>query len=277
MKKFTPILTALSFGLALAFSPLSQAKDHEGHKQGPLKHMLAQLDLTQAQRQDIREVLKQGFEDASIDGDDRHAMFAQLMPLIHSQNWDEQAVLTVLSENQQNMAELGLKKATAMHQIWLVLSPEQQAKFTELADARPGPKGKHKDDKKQGERARGFDHKPADGLIFKGLDLTDEQQAKVKSILSETKTDAKATRGEDESFRQAERKLIASHDFSANAYQALQARYQAQRLQQGVLMAKSRHDIWNTLTPEQQTKAMAKMTEMREHKQAKMAKHKQDS
>jgi len=261
MKKFTPILTALSFGLALAFSPLTQAKAHEGDRQGPIKHMLAQLDLTQAQRQDIREVLKQGFEDGSVNGDDRQEMFAQLMPLIHSQSWDEQAVLSVLNENQQLMADMGLKKATAMHQIWLVLTLEQQAKFAELADERPGPKGKNKEDKKQGERGRGFEHGPADGRIFKGLDLTDEQQAKVKSILSETKADAKATRGEDDSFRQAERKLIASHDFSASAYQALQASYQNQRLQQGLLMAKSRHDMWNVLSPEQQAQALEKMGE----------------
>lgn len=51
---------------------------------------------------------------------------------------------------------------------------------------------------------------------------------------------------------------MQSVDFNADTWQTLNNEYQADFLTIAILKAKTQHDIWNQLTPEQQAKAVEK-------------------
>jgi protein CpxP len=266
--KLTTLISplALALSLAIAHPVLAKAEHGRDHDKNQLRHMMAKLDLSQEQRQDVKHILQQSRADAGLVAEDQKQARTDLMNLIHTSSWNETAVETVLLQNQQTKASLGLEKASAMHQIWLVLSDEQQAKFAQIPDNKAdGKRGKKENKAKLKDGADGHERSRGEGKDhFKQLALTDEQKTAIKTIKQQTKAQNEQSKEQQQAYRQAERALIASTTFNDTAYQVLQAEYQDEHLQHALLMAKTRHEIWNVLSAEQQAKALTKMAERKE-------------
>ena len=251
---FSPLALALS--LVIATPVLANPEHGRGQDKNQLRHVLAQLDLSQEQRQDVKQILKQSRADTGLIAEDIKNAKTELFSLIHADSWNETAVETAIQQNQQTKATLALEKASGMHQIWLLLTDKQQAKLAKIADRKQekaGAKGNKKSKGDKSERSR-------EGQ-FARLDLSDEQKTTIKAIKEQNYSQQQQAKETQKAFRNAERTLIASTEFNDTAYLALQAEYQAAHLQQAMLMAKTHHDIWNVLSAEQKAKVLAKMEE----------------
>ncbi|MDU0354087.1 Spy/CpxP family protein refolding chaperone [Paraglaciecola aquimarina] len=162
-------------------------------------------------------------------------------------------------EQQTKMSDAALKRAENKHAVLNVLSSEQRDQLSAIMEQRSAKvdgKGKRK-----GKRKGEGKHKGERGLKRA---LSTEQTAAIESIKSQAKEAASSYREKMKSFKQAERELIASGEFSADAWLSLSAEYKDDFYEMSMLRAKSKHDIWNILTPEQQSKMQRMMK--RKHK-----------
>ena len=245
---------------------MAEAEHGPKHDKNPLEHLLAKLELSQEQRQDVRQILRQNRADAELVAQDNKQARSDLMNLINTASWDEAAVETALLQDQQTKASRDLAKATTMQQIWLLLSDEQKTTFAQLPDNKPDGKRAKKEDKANlKDSAQGEERNRHEGEDpFQQLALTDEQNTAIKAIKQQAKTQHEENKERQMAYRQAEQVLIASATFNDSAYLALQAEYQDEHLQDALVMAKTRHDIWNVLSAEQQAKALEKMAKHKE-------------
>ncbi len=116
--------------------------------------------------------------------------------------------------------------------------------------------GHHGDGHNQGQSEMRGHHHQGMGLL-KQLDLTEEQQAKVKDIMSQQKNNMKQAMGDRREHRDDMRGLVESDAFDAQKARALIAEQQAQELEMKLAMLKAQHEIYKLLTPEQREKAKA--------------------
>ena len=251
---------AISLSLLLSCAALANHDLRpDSHQHNPLRQIFGELELSTEQRQDIKQLMRQSRADHSLNAGDLQTVKTDVTRLIHSADWNEAALKAALLQNQQTLASLGQHKASTMHKIWLLLSDEQKIKFSQLGDDKRTP---HADRgfRKSEHNSLEFARRGADKL-FGELDLSDAQLAAIKSIRQQNKTQSLQAKQALQGFREAERALIASNNFSEDSYQALQAEYQDAHLQHALTNAKIRHEIWNVLNAEQQAQAQEKMSE----------------
>jgi Spy/CpxP family protein refolding chaperone len=225
-------------------------KDHHQKHDG-MRQILSELSLTIIQKQDIRQILKQTSDDRDLFSTDAKSLKTELRNLVQSTAWDQTAVEGAISQHQDLMQTRALQRASNKNQVWNLLTDEQQAEFVVLFDRlktqreEMGSEGKIKGKgKTKGERNK-----------LKRLDLTEEQLAGVEVIKTAAKASGEETKAKLKTYKQAERALVHSTDFNAEAWQTLSNEYQADFMTMVILRAKTKHDIWNLLTPEQQTEA----------------------
>ncbi|MCF2949326.1 Spy/CpxP family protein refolding chaperone [Paraglaciecola aquimarina] len=257
MFKLKTIVTPIAICLSLALSSQVMAKPkggHEGaHKGHSMMKLLSKLSLTDTQKQDIRQIMKQSREDRQASAPSFAPVRQDLSALIQTTDWDQAAVEAAFSQNQEQMAQASLKRAENKHAVLNLLTEEQKDKLATIANkmkdraAEGDRKGKRKGKakgKQRGER----------GNI---LAFTDEQKAELKSIRTESKASAAELHEKLKAFKQAERELVKSAEFNAEAWLALSNEYKGDFLAMAVLKAKSKHDMWNVMTPEQQAQMLA--------------------
>jgi Spy/CpxP family protein refolding chaperone len=194
-------------------------------------------------------LVKQTREDRGLFKDDAKSFNQSLRTLVQSEQWQQAEVENLLAEQQTFMAKKALQNATNKHQVWNLLTVEQQTQLAEKITEKKAHK-KYKKAKKVNQRK-------ADKR-FKRLDLTEQQVAAIASIKATAKADIQLTQTKIKSFKQAERQLIQSADFTAAAWQGLWDQYQGDFATAKVLKTKMQHETWNVLTPEQQAKSEAK-------------------
>ncbi len=101
------------------------------------------------------------------------------------------------------------------------------------------------------------------------LDLTVDQQAQIKSIITELKADKKDRKLERKENREAFRALVEAESFDEDKAIALMSDIKAERSEKVLAHLKSRHQIWQLLTVEQREK----LTEIREKRKNKQRRH----
>lgn len=118
----------------------------------------------------------------------------------------------------------------------------------------------------QHKPAHSFEHKQARFLLsergVKKLDLTEQQQAQLKSIFAEQKAQFKALRGTDkEAMKQARaahkaqmQALLDMPTFDEAAAKELLAQRQTKGEQFGLINLKTQHQVWQVLNAEQREK-----------------------
>ena len=244
MLKFNKILAPLAVSLSLAFAPTAFAdKDHHPRK-NEMRQLLKQLDLTQTQVQDVRQLMKQGQDDKDVYRQDMREISKQLTALIQSSTWDQQAVEAVLLKHMNLTSQIGWQKASKKNQVWQLLTSQQQTEFAQLTSQ---AKGKMKEGK--GRKSSKF---------FNRLDLSDEQAAKIDIIKTDFNAQSSNFKAQHQAFRQAQQSLIQSANLNKSDWQALAVKYQDDKLAMALAKAQNRHNIWNVLNAEQQTRLVEK-------------------
>ncbi|WP_293752022.1 Spy/CpxP family protein refolding chaperone [uncultured Paraglaciecola sp.] len=250
MSKFTNLikttLTPIALCLTLAIAVPAIAKKGHHQKHDGMRQILSELSLTNTQKQDIKQILKQTREDRGLFNTDEKSLRTDLRSLVHSSEWDQAAIESAITQRQALMQEKALQRASNKHQVWNLLTETQQAEFVAQLEFR---KTKGEKTRSKGKR----EHKK-----LKRLDFTEEQLAAVQAIKTAAKENGAEIKTKLKSYKQAERALIQGANFSPEAWQTLNTGYHADFIAMGIVKAKSKHDIWNLMTPEQQAKAEEK-------------------
>ena len=257
----TPI--ALCLSLAIAVPAIAHKSHHQRHD--GMRQILSELSLTDTQKQDIKQILKQSREDRNLFKTDNKSLKTELRSIIQSSEWDQTAVESALTQRQALTQEKTLQRANNKNQVWNLLTETQQVEFIAQLETRKakreemGPRDKRKDKGNRLER----------------LGLSTEQLAAVETIKSEAKASRAAIKTSIKVYKEAEQALIHSSGFNPQTWQTLNAQYQADFLSMGVLEAKTKYDIWNLLTPEQKIVAAQKFKGKKGKHGKKSKKHQQ--
>ncbi|WP_286271096.1 Spy/CpxP family protein refolding chaperone [Thalassotalea hakodatensis] len=156
-------IVAISLALPLALPAqammLDQSTDtaqkemrhHKGKSMAKhqLKRMARFLQLDDAQIAQIKTI----YQDAKIVKEQnkasRKAFRDEMKALVQSENFTEQAFLTLHQQNQDQLTESALQRAKTKNAIYLVLNDEQREKFAKFQEKRKNKqKGKRKGKRK---------------------------------------------------------------------------------------------------------------------------------
>lgn len=100
--------------------------------------------------------------------------------------------------------------------------------------------------------------------MFSKLDLTEQQQEEVKSIMSAFKEQMKDKKDGHMAFRDQLKGLIQAETFDEAAVRTLIESKQAERVSAGIAKARMKNQIWNVLTEQQQAKLEEMMGNMQQ-------------
>ena len=239
-------VTPIAICIAIAFAAPTLAHKGKDKNHQEMRQMLSELDLSAAQKQDIRQLMKQTREDRALFKDDGISVKQSLRSKVQSEQWQQSEVESLIAELQPILAKKALQRATNKHQIWSLLTNEQQTELAEIITEKKAHKKGKKANNRKGDRR------------LKRLDLSEEQLLAITSIKEAAKAEIQLTKANIKTFKQAERQLIQSANFSAAAWQSLWDEYQGDFAKAKVLKTKVQHDTWNVLTPDQQLKSIAK-------------------
>jgi protein CpxP len=233
----------------LSISSVSAAPQKDGRN--GLRPLLKQLDLTEEQKQDLTQLMKENRAQRELLGQDRSAFKQQLGHLVHAETFNQTAVQALLEDNQQLRAQKRLQKAQSQHKLFHSLTAAQQDKFVSLlASAK---------DEKHVNRSK---------KMFKKLGLSDQQKSSIKQIKMSHSSSRNIAKETIQARKQAEFNLIKAEQFDTDAWQVIQDQYQQSELQISVQKAEMRNQVWNQLTDEQQQKAIARMNKIKQKRQA---------
>lgn len=239
----------IAIGIATMLATSAQA----GHKGHGMK-VFRDLDLTQEQRQQMRESKKTSREDNKAYRQDVRAINKQIRDLVRTDSFDADAVMALIEQRSPLKEEMALNSAQSKNQIWNVFTDDQQATLLEAAaDREPRARGEFK---RRGMRRLG---------------LSDEQKQKMQEIHSadaEKRDQHKALMKQKRSQMLA---IIQAENFDESAWRIAYAKYQSASNEMALVRAENRHQVWNLLTPEQQKK-MERLAKKREGKRGKKGK-----
>ena len=275
-------VAAISLGGFALAQPAGPGMRHHEPVKEIVKHLRG-LSLSDAQREEIKTLVS-AFKDANPrveyqdsekpDFDFETASEAQISAFIETQFEERESKHFALAQ--------------LRHNIFNVLSEEQQAKVLAREESREekrAAKGdkrrdasnerksqfaKRMDGEDKGKKFRGHgkgergdrDHQ-RNGTPFKGIDLTDDQLANLAELRESFKDTSNANRETLRSFKDAQRDLIRSSSFSQDTWNALVAQYKEDLISAGVEKAKQRQAMFAVLTPEQKAELKAQREEGR--------------
>jgi protein CpxP len=253
MFKLKTLITPIAVCITLALANQAFAKPGHGRSNHIMAKVFSQLSLTDIQKQDIKQIFKQAREDHNATGSDFKTVKQHLATHVHSSVWDQAAVEAVLLQNQTQMAQAGLQRAQNKHAVLNLLTDEQRTKFSHLTANGVGAE--------RGEKLRQHKAKAKGKRDRKGekLGLSAEQTAAMASLKNKNKNSAAPLIERLKAFKQAERALITSTEFTPENWLLLNEKYKDDFLAMAVLKAKGKHDMWNVLTVEQQETLSSKM------------------
>ncbi len=110
------------------------------------------------------------------------------------------------------------------------------------------------------------------GMMFRGLDLTDEQKAQMKAIRQASRETMKPIREQMKANRQKLQTLSESGTFDEAQVQAIAAQQGALSAQMIVEKERVKSQIFNLLTPEQKAKAAEMKAQFQQKRQERMQK-----
>lgn len=235
----------LTAAVALTIVAVSASHAQQGPKH-QLKKILKELDLSDEQKQEVRELMQQGRANMSVYKSDLVSLMQELKGYIQSSEWNEDNALSAIQQRQDLKNQAGYQKALAKQQLWQILDETQQAEFeTLMEEGVLGGKGKHKD-------------------AFKRIGLSDEQKAQIEAIRTSAQTSSEEIKASVQAFKIAEQNLIKTGELSEANWQALADQYQTSFEQLALTKAYARHQMWNVLDDEQQQTVEERMSKMRE-------------
>lgn len=108
-----------------------QVKGHHGHDKGGMHKMLRKLDLTDAQKAEVKLIVEKYKAQAGErpTKEQRAEHKAQMLSIVTSANFDEAAAQAMIEQKQQAHQQTALKMLKMQNEIYQILTPEQQEKF----------------------------------------------------------------------------------------------------------------------------------------------------
>ncbi|WP_070969804.1 CpxP family protein [Vibrio sonorensis] len=131
------VVVPLTLGSASALAFGGKGKDNGGKCGGFNKSMLRQLELTDEQQSQMKELRQSAKQNRKSGWDEsRRAEMqsyqAELDALILSDSFDQQAALVLASKMVEKQTERRVEMMEKQHQMLSILTPEQKAKYQEL-------------------------------------------------------------------------------------------------------------------------------------------------
>lgn len=123
--------TSLVGGMAYAGGGFDGDKGHRGPDHH-MKRVLDKIDLTDAQEDKIDDIMDANFDDMKTDFDKFRSIDDQLNTLTQAETLDNAAVDALLEQKLALMKARMQQSVTAKHQVWAVLTPEQQSEAKAL-------------------------------------------------------------------------------------------------------------------------------------------------
>ena len=269
MSKFIRLTKTTLMPLVLCLTILSTspaiAKQSAPQNSGKMRQILSELSLTEGQKQDVKQIMKQTRFNNSVYKAEQKLLHLKLKRLIQADEWDLQTVKNTFITHQDSLHQKALQRASTKNKVWSILTPTQQAEFIAQLESRKNTVLKTPHKKKENRNAN----------KLKRLKLTEQQQASIKEIRTAANTESKDIKTQLKAFKEAEQKLVQSNDFNVEAWNQLHSKYQNDFQTLAILKAKSKHDVWNQLSPEQQQKSIKLSLKKRNAKKRKILQKKQ--
>ena len=126
------LLTASSLsGVAVAHEHKAAGYEHGRHMQhAPMKRMLAGLELTDSQREQIKQLMKQHRSEQKAARPDK-AERQQMRDLLAADTFDEVTARQLIEKQQQQAVDKRLAAMKLQHQVLQVLTDEQRQQLNE--------------------------------------------------------------------------------------------------------------------------------------------------
>lgn len=141
-------LLILSIVTVISLMSGSAMARHHGDDK-PFRHdilhsrIAQKLELSDAQKAQIQTILEQTHESRLYQREEFADTRSQLTQLVQTtESFDEQQARALITEKQANQLENKLASLSARHQIWNVLTEEQQATLKEMQSKR-GRRNRH--------------------------------------------------------------------------------------------------------------------------------------
>ncbi|GAC22434.1 hypothetical protein GMES_0124 [Paraglaciecola mesophila KMM 241] len=265
---FTPITVSLAFLLA---QPVAIAKPPAHNGPLHIHPILKQLDLTDAQRQDIRLLIKQNRTTKDTYQPDQESTRESIRNLIQNDVWAQGDISSAIQAEQHLQNQLRWLDIKTQQQIWLTLDDAQKVKFLGELDAEQEEKGHGLKPQQSNSRDNSnpmMSVAQRQAEHFAALNLTKEQQTLFTTQRSAEKADKEANKSAREAFRAQLISIVTSESLNEASWTALQAETEAQRFEHALTRAKNQHTFWNALTSEQQS-TLQEMMESRQKRESK--------
>ncbi|WP_105200184.1 MULTISPECIES: Spy/CpxP family protein refolding chaperone [unclassified Pseudoalteromonas] len=137
--KLNKLLTAavISIGLASSVAMAGQGGHHKQGERGMLsEHMIEQLQLSEQQQTQIKAIMDANKQLKPQRGS-RHEGYKALQALTNtSESFDEQAAREIIQAQQSKQMERKIAHLKSKHQVWNLLTEEQQQKFAQMKEKR---------------------------------------------------------------------------------------------------------------------------------------------
>nr|WP_136251440.1 Spy/CpxP family protein refolding chaperone [Ningiella ruwaisensis] len=222
--------------------------------QSPYK-LFERLDLTQAQQQDIRQILSQTKADNAIYRGERDTMQSDMQVLMQKSSWDAQLAQQIVSTRVDHSTEVALNIANAKHEAYSLLSNEQKAELAKVLNNASDMDKRAK----PGNRERRLDIMK----LAKRLDVSDSQLSQLQAIKEQQQSYNQAHRSEFKTFKDAEQTLIFSDEFNTDAWLALQAQQKQAKIELGVQQAYFQYQMLSVLDDSQRETLQTMMENMK--------------
>lgn len=152
MKKLTVLLMSIALVAVGAIFAFGQKADnagegrrgfgqrdhgsHQGRKgnRGGMGRLFRQLELTDAQKDQLKQIRKAGFDSTKSIREQMHLNRQQLSQATAGGNFDEAQVNALAQQQGQLHAQMIVERQRMQAQMFAVLTPEQKAKAAELKD-----------------------------------------------------------------------------------------------------------------------------------------------
>lgn len=261
-------------GFAYAKHHDTEMRHHQSAKFS-VKQMVKQLrglSLSEAQKSEIKALVTQ-FKEANSNETKGYSREerrnADSTPRLDLATATDAEITEMVAQRVAKQSSKQLEFATLRHDIFAVLTTEQQAELDERHS-----KFEEKRERKHERREQAMQsHKDSRGdkqqrgkremKQFAGLSLSDEQKAEIAQLIDSQKESAQSHRETVKTFKQAQRDLVRSDAFSEDAFIALSAKYEDDLIAAGVEKVKFRSTLMAVLTDEQQEELKSRKREMR--------------
>ncbi|WP_371193614.1 Spy/CpxP family protein refolding chaperone [Glaciecola sp. SC05] len=236
-----PTLLAVTLVFSLAASQLPSAYAHgpENGQRGEHK-LFASLNLSESQKQDIGEILKQSKQNNAVYKGERQAIVAQMRNLMDMPTWDQSLAEDIVSQRVAHAGQMKLNKATAQHQAYNLLDETQQAALLDKQSKRQS-----KDNKRESFNIK---------RLEKRLGLSAEQVTAIEQIQETHKLQSKTLNADLKSAREAEKAIIFASTFDQDAWLNLQNEAQASRVEFALTRSYAHYQMLSVLDDEQKAK-----------------------